>query len=207
MPKIPAVGDWLEYRLAFPVDPLEDSIRRDIGSGEEEAESSSAAPTPGESDGGGDGASKSSAHLFEPRFQPETRWNAMPLRLEILGAEPDAVRVMLTLPGFAHETSVPLGGMAGTGVRHSEIGMAAIRDRQERRHTVGRREYPVFMERLDDPEKGYIRLVSSELPFGFARFASPHCDLILVDMGGFPAPAFPVQDVPVAPPPGKLFPP
>lgn len=216
--KIPAVGDWLEYRLAFPRDPLESTIRRSLETRKIDIDALPPAEAPpsgdpeafreiGELDE--DPAAPPSGNLFSPRFQPERRWNAMPLRIEVREVRPDGLDVILTLPGYAHDAFIPLAGPPLPGVSDSDAGAAPSRPHRQPglAHMLGKREYPVAMEWVDDPDKGFARLVSPELPFGLARFASPHCDLVLVEMGGFPAPPFPIPDPRIEPPPGKLFPP
>ncbi|MDR0361795.1 MAG: hypothetical protein LBJ46_03785 [Planctomycetota bacterium] len=209
--KIPAPGDWIEYRIAFPVDPLEDAIRDTLG---EAADNATGGMTNGEPR---DMRALGYDAGFSPNFRPKQRWTVMPLRLEIKAVREGGLDVLASYPGFAHESFLPLdrsalplpfvpGGddaLAG----HASANPDAVVEKDFTRllHAVGSRKYPVSLERCDDPGNGFVRLVSDDLPFGMARFASPHCDLALVAMGSFPAPEFPVSGVVIEPPPGEFF--
>lgn len=187
----PAAGDWLEYVVAYPVDPLENSLRpiplpsplmpREHDP-EHESQASPDAPV-----------SRFSPVL--PEFEAPTVWRTLPLRVSIAGRADGGFNVIVNLDGNSSSVILPFASARQpTG---DPDGTA--------NQKIGDMLYNIQVFRDSDPETGFIRHVSEELPFGLARFATPYVDVILVDMGSGEEPPFPSTRVAVSPPPGTLW--
>lgn len=225
--KMPRAGEWIEYVVAFPLDPLEYSIRAQSTAGNGDApaiaEDADAAP---------------SANAPHPVFDPPTAWGSNNLRLEILKVVDQGCQARMTYNGIRHEVFLPLApppeGVAGqpqpSGPSTPDMDVsgdapidnnhladifddstqpASAAQANEPEHTRGKHwlgdfAVDVDIERSGDPHTGYTRMTSPEVPFGLARFANDYLDLILVGKGlGLP-PEFPYPDIRIQPSPGKL---
>ncbi|MDR1519685.1 MAG: hypothetical protein LBU23_06015 [Planctomycetota bacterium] len=184
----PRAGEWLEYRISFPVDPLENSL----------AENPLAAP--GSEPSAPDGAAP---EKWESAFDPPTIWLTLPLRLETLSVGREACRARLTFAGFSGEVDLPLAPPAGAAEFHylapQPADAAAV-------HRAGRLDLKCLKTRRRDNERGFVRLSSSDAPFGLLRFATADLDLALVGFGDGLPPAYPLPDGDgMDPPPGRLY--
>ncbi|MDR1744750.1 MAG: hypothetical protein LBS30_03240 [Planctomycetota bacterium] len=187
----PLPGDWVEYRVAFPVDQLENSLRPNP------------APPPGgpeEPDpGGGSGA-------FTPMFELPAAWRVLPLRLEVREVTDDGCNVILTFTGMSHPMFL---AHRDEGAAGAEFHYDPPVEGDDRRIfvKVGGEEMEVEMVRRRSGDgEGFIRWVNAQLPFGIVRFATPDVDFMLAGYGRGQPPDFPL-DAPGAidPPLGKLW--
>lgn len=186
----PVPGDWLEYRIAFPADPLENSLRTDPAP---VVPASTASDTPVEDTG--------PFLTAAPEFEAPAIWRVLPLRVEILAVDDDGTKALLAFAGLSREVLFPAGGRE-TAEFHYEAPQEP-----ERRETVlvnGVAMEVDVVRRLAE-NYGFVRYFSSEVPFGIVRFATEDVDLVLVGLGQTSPPAFPL-DVDIAHPPlGSLY--
>ena len=177
----PAAGDWLEYRISYPADPLERRL----------------AAKEGENGAGQD----DDPFAITPEFEPPQAWHSYPLRLEIATIDADVCRAVMTFAGLKREVDLPLSA----GERDSEFRYPAPQAEDGRStHRIGDDVYEVSETRRHGGRYGYVRLSNSGLPFGLARFATPDVDIALVGMGNGTPPDFPLPVV-IVPPPGELY--
>lgn len=109
LPALPKAGEWFEYVVAYPLDPMENAIRGIIGLAKPTTTAtpgSTLAMTPATADGVA--VEMPPPNPTEPAFDPEPVWFAMPLRLEILRVEHQGCRAMLAYAGLRHEVFLPL---------------------------------------------------------------------------------------------------
>ena len=206
--RAPRAGEWIEYVVSFPLDPLEHSIR------------SGFAPNGGDQN---------------PSFDPPQAWSSVPLRLEILKADGQGYQAAMTYGGFRQEVILPLfpapdaaagrtapsdsgmevrGDIPGERARLDDVfappsqpaDQTAFRKPEDdrERHWLGDTAIEVDVARNSEPYVGYTRLTSPEAPFGLARFANSRLDMILVGVGAGIPPEFPLADIHIDPPPGEL---
>lgn len=194
--KKPGPGDWLEYRIAFPVDPLENSL------------SPNPAATPLREGGAVlDIDGDTTVFIPEPSFEPSVAWRAVPLRLEIQdvlgGGCAAAVRfanetVRVSIPFFVEPPKVEF--------RYDPVPGDAVPERA----TVDLNGAPLPVEviRRTGDGGGFVRYFSPEVPFGVVRFATENVDMILVGSGNGAPPPFPLDtsDMTIHPLPGLLHP-
>ncbi len=195
----PRPGDWLEYLVAFPADPLENSLRSRPGAssaGVPEGAPGNAVPAvPGDGTVDFDAVAR-----IRPEFEPPAAWRGVPVRLEIREVFPDGCNADVSFAG--ERVSVRLA--AGNGAQaefHYDAGGEA-----ERSLRIGDREYTVRELRRAGSDYGFVRWFSAEVPFGLVRFATEHVDIQLVAMGWGAPPDFPVRLVGgIAPALGSLY--
>lgn len=186
--RAPRPGEWMEYLVAFPVDPLENSLRPDPA----------APPRNGDREPGVDDWA-----FIEPVFEPEIAWRVLPLRLETREVDAEGFNAVLTFGGatrrvrilfadgepraeFHYEDPQPQPAVETVRLGEDEIRVETVRRRAERH--------------------GFARQSNSELPFGLFRFASEDLDLVLVAAGWGRPPDFPARSpAPVDPPPGMFY--
>lgn len=219
----PRVGEWMEYIVAFPHDPLEESIRQTL---------IPSRPLP-------DSPDDQPAAPPEPTFDPEETWESMPLRLEIVAVSDADCRAVMTYAGLRHEVTIPLSGngeIHPDDARQSEGDLLeaevegddpvdpegleelfkdetagddqadeGTRVREFASHWLGQKSIDVQVERYSHPQTGFARLTSAEAPFGLVRLATADLDFVLVDMGQGMTPEFPSPETLVDPPVGKFF--
>lgn len=91
--RLPKAGEWLEYVIAFPVDPLEKSIRDFIAPA---APSNNATSSP-EPLASGESTPLSKIYVIdrEPVFETPADWYSMRLRLEITSVELDGCHAVM----------------------------------------------------------------------------------------------------------------
>ena len=226
--KAPRPGEWLEYVVSFPLDPLEQSIRASIIPGSDDNERTQThetRPTP-------------RTATPNPSFDPPIEWGSYPLRLEILSTTREGCNAIMTFNDLRHEVFLPLApprdnasAMAANqaAIRTPQvtgdapIDNASLKDifedaaqqsafadpenepiRAKGQHWLGDLAIEVESECVLAPNTGYTRLTSPEVPFGLARFASDFLDLALVAKGMGNPPDFPCPDTQIEPPPGTL---
>lgn len=183
----PDKGEWLEYRLAIPVDPLENSL------------GPNPLPFPGR-DSPPPVAGESLAYFSA--FDLPTLWRSIPLRLEILRVDEASCRVRMTFAGHVSETTIPL--FASTGAEAFRYPPPQPLERREVRR-IGERDYEGELTIRRGRGYGFARLSHPDIPFGLLRFASENMDLILVGMGAGTPPPYPLPDADIIPPPGGLY--
>ena len=186
----PRAGEWLEYRVAYPADPLENSL-----------DPNPAVP-PSATASGQEGSDTEVAGIH-PMSAPPAAWRVLPLRLEILAVEEGGCRVATTFAGVTREVFMPLT-VTGDG---AEFHYNAPQPQDGTgTHRVSGTDYPVAVTRRHGDGYGFVRLSNPDLPFGIARFATADVDLILIGAGEGHPPAFPLPDDDAAnPPPGMLY--
>lgn len=190
----PIVGEWVEYLVCHPVDPLENSLSPNPIAPPPESDANAAEPLV--IDGN---------VIFPPIAEPPVSWRALPLRLVFVGREEDGYRVAMTFAGETGEYLLPARPRAaGSGQEfryktpQSDPGVA--------RHLVGDLEYEVTVTERRGDTHGFVRYFHRDLPFGIARFATADVDIILVGMGESTPPAFPLAlPAPPRPSPGALY--
>lgn len=190
----PKPGEWLEYRVAFPVDPLEHSLSPDRG------ETAPSGRTPMRIGGGDEGEYV----FFVPHFEPERMWRVAPLRLEVREVEADGCNVVMTFAGRSHELFMKKDAGGGDGPDFYYDSEESADARREAR--IGEHNYEVEEVRRISERYGLVRWTSPEVPFGIVRFATPDLDMALVGMGIGRAPDFPLElRSEIEPPLGLLY--
>lgn len=190
----PRPGEWLEYRVAFPVDPLEHSLSPGQG------EVAPSGRTPMRITGGDEGE----LVFFVPHFEPERVWRVAPLRLEVREVEADGCNVVMTFAGRSHELFMPKAAGGGDGPDFYYDREESADARGEVR--IGEHGYEVEETRRISERYGLVRWTSAEVPFGIVRFATPDVDMALVGMGIGRAPDFPLEvRAEIEPPLGLLY--
>lgn len=188
----PVPGEWIEYRVGFPVDPLENSLRPDP------------AVLPGVGTSGSAVEMLDGYEIYKPAFEPEVSWRVLPLRLEIRQVTPDGCNAILTFEGSSHQFFLPMESDEAEG----ELYYDAPKEGDDRSIFVkmGGEEYEVEVIRRSGDGYGFVRYFSPEVPFGVFRFATGDVDLVMVGCGRGRPPAFPLAgDIPIDPPLGRLF--
>ncbi len=186
----PRPGDWLEYLVAFPADPLESSLRNAAGPLPAPPSADAADPDPG------------APAQFQPVFEPPTTWRIVPVRLQIREVDDDGCNAELT---FAGQT-VPVRLDASPREAQAEFTYDAGGE-AERVVRIGGAEYRVREVRRTGSGYGFVRWFSAEIPFGTVRFATGHVDVQLVATGrGAPPDEFPSRSASgIAPALGSLY--
>lgn len=192
--KPPAPGQWIEYRLAFPVDPLENSLRPDP------------LPQPHVGAGGippGGAVEVDGEFYIRPSFEPATAWQVLPLRLEIQTVDSLGFTAVLLFEDGRQPLHFPIETGDARGEFHYDA------DREQNRAVTVRLdngEYQALATVRRAGEYGYARIAGDDAPFGLFRFANENVDLVLVGMGTGTPPPFPLNPTePVTPPPGLFY--
>lgn len=191
----PRPGDWLEYHIAFPVDPLENSLSPNPAPTPGVA-AAPAAPPPASGE-----ADDSLPPAVQPAFDLAPAWRTVPLRLEIREVDDSGCNAELTFGGETVSLRLPASGDAAEGSFH--YGDGAETERQTR---IGGATYTVREIRRTGSGYGFVRWFSREIPFGTVRFATEDADLRLVGFGRGVPPDFPLRPADEASPaPGILY--
>lgn len=192
--RAPRPGEWLEFRAAFRVDPLEHSLSPERG------EVAPSGRTPRWITGG----DNDEFVFFAPHFEPDRVWRVVPLRIEIREVMENGCNVVMTFAGHRHELFMPKpeAREAEADFYYDADGSAdgggVVR--------IGDHEYEVEEMRRGSERYGLIRWTSGEVPFGIVRFATTDVDLALIGMGMGRAPDFPLEDqAEITPPLGLLY--
>lgn len=183
----PRPGEWLEYLVSYPVDPLENRLD----------------PNPVPPPGADAGFAVVPEFFTRPDFEPAVAWRGLPLRLVVLGSDDEAVRARLYFGDRQQDIALPL---RSSGPKAGFIYDFPAPDPEWRQFRLNNLYYEVRFERRRAGDSGFARLTSPELPFGLARFATPDVDVVLVGMGEGEAPEFPLAAAdPVEPPLGLFY--
>lgn len=179
----PRPGDWAEYLVAFPADPLERELSGDAGGDSADGpgavvERDASAP-PEEID-------FDALMEIEPVFEPAERWTTVPVRLNIREVDDAGCNAEITFAGVTNTVRLDAGG------ERAEFSYDAGGD-AERSLRIGGREYAVRELRREGPGYGFVRWFSPEIPFGTVRFATGQVDMQLVGFGRGTPPDFPVR--------------
>lgn len=191
--RAPRVGEWMEYRIAFPVDPLENSLRADP------------APQPQVGDGrltGEDVVEVDGEYYIRPTFEPGTAWRTLPLRLEIESVDALGFEAFLTFESKRGKYHFPIEG----GLPGGEFVYDPQKDME--RHvavSLNGTEYEATATIRHGENFGFARMAGEDAPFGLFRFATAHVDLVLVGMGADEPPPFPLNLEEAITPPIGLF--
>lgn len=192
----PRPGDWLEYLVAFPADPLE----RELGAGPDDRPGAAAVVERDTSAPAGSIDFDALVRL-QPVFEPPKGWTAVPVRLSIREVGDDGCNAEITFAGDTRAVRLPADGGGARAEFQYDSGAEA-----ERTLRVGGREYVVRELRRGGPGYGFVRWFSAEIPFGTVRFATELVDMQLVGFGRGTPPDFPVRpEEEIAPPPGALY--
>ncbi|MDR3078254.1 MAG: hypothetical protein LBV15_05790 [Planctomycetota bacterium] len=206
--RLPKPGEWLEYRVAFQVDPLEDGLARAAKSKEaarEKADDSSAPEPDSPEAAAAPQADYDSLadRRWQSAFDPPRIWRVLPLRLEALRAEKDSLRVRMTFAGTTGEFNLPLLPQAGEVIFDYPYPQP---QNDKIPHRLGDATLEADKVSRFGNGYGFVRLTHPDAPFGLLRFASPDVDFILVGFGSGIPPAFPLSSGDQAdPPPGRLY--
>lgn len=182
--RTPNPGEWLEYVVAYPVDPLENSLAPN--------------PLPGIAEDGGTAAP---APLPRPSFEPGEAWRTVPVRLEVLSVANGVMRVRVRMSDRGGEIDIPLTSGVPADFHYEDPQPAPEQATQR----VDGRAYEVTTLRRNGDGYGFARMNAPEFPFGLGRFATRDVDLILVGMGEGNPPAFPLPPDEISPPPGMFY--
>ncbi len=187
----PFPGQWIEYRIGYPADPLENSLQPDP------------AALPNSGDRGEVVALEDGYEIYKPSFDPGASWLVLPLRIEVRQVTPEGCNVFLTFDGASRQFFLAAGGKEQEEPRYD----APAEDADRRMFvTMGGEEYEVEMIRRDGDGYGFVRYFSPEVPFGVFRFATENVDLVMVGFGQGRPPDFPLAlDAPIDPPVGLLY--
>lgn len=202
----PVAGEWAEYRVAFPVDPLENSLRTDpaplpgveaASSREEDAKA-----------GAGTLAEDTGEHEYEyiqPVFESEVGWRILPVRLIVEGLNDGEWSVVMEYEGGRETIQLP------AAEREPEAEFLYDRDGGGMKRLFLRidgTEYEIDETRRFGSGYGFVRWFSRAAPFGIVRFATEHVDVMLVGRGddARSAPEFPLRTPDkIEPPLGLLY--
>lgn len=188
----PRPGDWMEYHIAFPADPLESRLRPENGIA---ARPSGRAP---ETVGGG-GVDYDALARLEPVFDPPETWVTVPVRIQIREVFEDGCNAEVTFAGETRAVRLGAAREARAEFRYDAGGEA------EKALRIGGREYAVSEVRREGSDYGFVRWFSTEIPFGTVRFATEHVDMQIVGFGRGAPPEFPIHpEEEIAPPLGSL---
>lgn len=189
----PRPGEWLEYRIAFPVDPLENSL--------------SAAPVPPLaakdqplSDGDEESLDAPFA-IIPPVLESPEAWRVLPLRLELREITDEGVNAVLTFAGESHEVFLPSSGEEPADFYYDERQSVDARTST----IVNGSSIDVEVTRRVADDYGFVRYFSPDVPFGIVRFATENVDLVLVGTGYGRPPEFPLDAGDPNPPAGALY--
>lgn len=188
----PAVGEWLEYLVAYPADPLENRL------GPHPLPPPAGKKPPPKTRVVGPGLI-----IDEPVFEPGGAWRALPLRLIVREREENGYRVTMTFAGTARDLFLP----ATRPEKPAEFRYEPPQPEPgNARHRVGDNDFEVRVTERRGRRSGFIRYFHPDLPFGIARFATADLDLILVATGTGEPPPFPaaLAEAP-NPAPGALY--
>lgn len=166
------VGEWVEYLVSFPTDPLEYSLQPQ--------------PSPTmddiadlDSDVSASVAATDEMFFIEPSFEPEIIWCSLPLRLEIRAVEPNGCTVRMSFGSMRSDVFLPLEQKPGVPLHYD----APQPPTAASQYKVGDMAFSVETLRKSAPGLGFIRMGSPDLPFGLARFATDKVDIALIGMG------------------------
>lgn len=180
---VPVPGQWMEYRIAWPADPLEDQLSRpQLPPADPEAE-----PAP-----------------IVPVFEPPPVWQVMPLRLEITDRTADQLVARMRVDTRTYTVTLPLAG--------APADEAFARDAKQEGQTeegafaLGDTLYASRTVRTGTHYGSIVRVLCPDVPFGLARVASADVDLVLTAFGmAADAPPFPINAPQPQPPFGGLY--
>ncbi|MDR1535226.1 MAG: hypothetical protein LBU64_09045 [Planctomycetota bacterium] len=190
--KPPRAGDWLEYRIAFPIDALERNLSPGLAPVPPE-EGSAPSPAPEEENQGD----------WESAFNPPISWRSLPLRLEIIRVEGDNCRLRIVFAGLAREMDQSLALLPNPPAFFYSPPQPPD---AKVIHRAGRLSLEGIKTSRREPGRGFVRISSPEIPFGLLRFATEDLDLVLVGAGRGLSPSFPLPDGDkIDPPLGRLY--
>jgi hypothetical protein len=194
----PRPGDWLEYLIAFPADPLESSLASSLADNAAGAPpgNSPADSLPADSPGG-----SGSAAPFQLLLDPPVQWRIMPVRLHIREVDDAGCNAEITFADGVWPVRLDAAPQEARAAFHYDEG-----GETERRVRVGGNEYAVTEVRRGGSGYGFVRWFSTEIPFGMVRFATEQVDLQLVGLGRGAPPDFPIRlESGIAPALGGLY--
>lgn len=190
----PKPGDWMEYRIAFPVDPLENSL------------SPSPAPLPMAED-----HAEQLEHVAEvggefyikPSFEPPSAWRVLPLRLEVTMVDSLGLEAILR---FEKETRIVHLPIDNDRPKSEFFYDPPQPEESQEQITLDSGTYNAVKTTRIEENYGFVRIAGTDAPFGLFRFATENVDLILVGMGNGMGPVFPLRvESPIVPAPGRLY--
>ncbi|MCC8164575.1 MAG: hypothetical protein LIQ31_00135 [Planctomycetes bacterium] len=190
----PRPGDWFDYLVAYPVDPLENSLRPEPLS----APLSDRTPTLD------DLPADEEYYFFVPNFEAETAWKSVPLRLELREIDADGINAIVTFAGKSYPTRLLKPDPES---ERPDFPFDPPQPEPERLDvTVGAATVTVDAVHRVHDEYGFVRWTSPDVPFGLVRFAGENVDIILIDYGRGAAPDFPqTPRAAPSPPLGALY--
>lgn len=190
----PRPGEWMEYRIAFPVDPLENSLRSD----------SAPFPQLNVDDKGFEVVTGLDGEQYiKPSFTQQTAWRVLPLRLEVTAADPLGFVAVLRFEKANKIARFPIS----RGQAKANFFFDGPQPKDEKISVIlDSGQYNALSISRIGENYGFVRWAGEDAPFGLFRFASENVDLVLVGMGAGPAPEFPLPvQTSISPPPGMLY--
>lgn len=190
----PVAGEWLEYLVAYPIDPLENSLVPNP------------VPPPSRSDANQPPPVVTDEYVIhQPISEPFPAWRVLPLRMVLLTVEDNGYRVAVTFAGTTREHFWP-AQPESSNTRAPAFQYDMPLTEQTAEYRVGGERFDALVTKRHGENLGFIRLHHHDIPFGIARFATADIDLILVGMGTNAPPDFPLR-LPEQPhpPPGALY--
>ncbi|MCD7897842.1 MAG: hypothetical protein LUG50_14395 [Planctomycetaceae bacterium] len=190
----PRPGDWFDYLVAYPVDPLENSLRPEPLPAPQSDDTPTLEDLPPDEE----------YYFFVPNFEADAAWKTVPLRLELREIDADGINAIVTFAGKSHPTRLVRPDRT---VERPDFPFAPPQPEPERRSvTVGAATLTVDVVHRIHDEYGFVRWTSPDVPFGLVRFAGENLDIVLIDYGRGTPPDFP-QTARAAPSPplGALY--
>lgn len=175
----PRAGQWFEFRLAFPVDPMENALSGSPLPALVEAEPIRIPIVPQQ------GKEKGQEFFItQPDFNPPVVWRTVPLRLEVEEISIEGIRLVLTFGGRSYPVTIDHVGDSAvdrfTGKFYYDLSQPEDRSFIYR---LGGMDYEVTEVRREHESYGFVRWFCPLVPFGVVRYATRDVDLVLVGMG------------------------
>lgn len=189
---IPQPGDWVEYRVAIPADPLEAEL---INSPERYISESREATLP-----------------FANTSSPPTpdlprRWRQSVFRIEVAVSSPGKCEGVMTTGKNTYKVDIPLGWLSPrtTESGDSQSPEEVKIETSEVEHMVDGAKITVKTETYNHPITGFTRWTNASVPFGLVRLSTAYLDIVLVGSGNGAQPPFPIANYSIPPEAASRF--
>ncbi len=204
----PHAGQWLEYRVAFPVDPMENALGGNPlpPLKQEEPIRIQIAPQNDKQKGKG---KETEYYIVQPDFDPPVAWRVLPLRLEIREISIEGIRIFITLAGYSHTVTIDHASDTSLDRFISKFYYDPPQPEDKTlSYRLGDSDYELTVVQRNHDRYGFVRWFSPLVPFGMVRYATADVDLALVAWGEGKAPDFLLDEViaeRLQPPLGLLY--